>query len=161
MIVAFILNGEDVSLKADPLERLSDLLRDRFGISSLMCDCLEGVCGKCVVFLDGRLVNSCLVPAFKVRGSEVITYEGFKSTDAHEAVARAYEEAGVELCGFCDAAMLMATGSLLESSERPSDEEIKETMSSIYCRCTTPSLTLKAVRGAVESKMGGKYDRAR
>jgi carbon-monoxide dehydrogenase small subunit len=161
MIVEFILNGEDVSLKADPLERLSDLLRDRFGLSSLMSDCLEGICGKCVVFLNGRLVNSCLVPAFKVRGSEVITYEGFKSTDAHEAVARAFEEAGVELCGFCDAAMFLATASLLESNERPTDEDIKETMSSIYCRCTTPSITLKAVRGVIESKMGGKYDRAR
>ena len=161
MIVGFILNGEDVSLKADPLERLSDLLRERFGLPSLMSDCLEGVCGKCVVFLDGRLVNSCLVPAFKVRGSEVITYEGFKSTESHETVVRAFEEAGVELCGFCDAAMYLATASLLASSERPTDDDIKETMSSIYCRCTTPSVTLKAVRAAVESRMGGKYDRAR
>ena len=160
MTIDFILNGEDVSIKTDPLMRLSDLLRERFELSSLMSDCLGGICGKCIVFLDGKLVNSCLVPSFKVRGSEVITFEGFKNTEAHEAVARAFKESGVELCGFCDAAVFMAAGSLLDFSDRPTEEEIKETMSSVYCRCSTPSITLRAVRGAIESRMGGKYDRA-
>jgi len=161
MNIDFILNGEDVSVKAEPLERLSDLLRDSFGLQSLMSDCLGGVCGKCIVFLNGKLVNSCLVPAFKARGSEVISYEGFRSTESHEAVVRAFRESGAELCGFCDAAVYMAAGSLLDLAERPSDNDIKETMSSVYCRCSTPSMTLRAVRGAIESKMGGKYDRAR
>jgi len=161
MTLDFILNGEDVSIKAEPLERLSDLLRDRFGLSSLMSDCLDGICGKCILFLNGRLVNACLVPAFKVRGKEVITYEGFRSTEAHETVSRAFDAAGAELCGFCDAAVYMATGSLLDSAERVTDTDIKETMSSVYCRCATPSVTLKAVRNAIESTMGGKYDRAR
>ena len=126
-----------------------------------MSDCLGGICGKCIVLLDGVLVNSCLVPAFKVRGSEVVSYEGFINTDAHETVARAFREAGVELCGFCDAAVYMAAGSLLDLTNRPDDEVVKETMSSVYCRCSTPSITLRAVRGAIESRMGGKYDRAR
>ncbi len=157
MTIEFILNGEDVSVRADPLERLSDLLRERFGLSSLMSDCLGGICGKCIVLLDGLLVNSCLVPAFKVRGSEVISYERFSNTDSHEAVARAFKEAGVELCGFCDAAVFMAAGSLLDLPKQPDDDSIKEVMSSVYCRCSTPSLTLRAVRAAVESKSGVKY----
>lgn len=161
MIIDFILNGEDVSVKADPLERLSDLLREHFGLSSLMSDCLGGICGKCILFLNGRLVNSCLVPAFKARGSEVISYEGFKSTEAHETVTRAFSDSGAELCGFCDPAVYMAAGSLLESAERPTDMDIEETMSSVYCRCATPSVTLRATRSAIESRMGEKYDRAR
>lgn len=161
MIVNFILNGEDVSIKAEPLERLSDLLREQFGLSSLMSDCLDGICGKCIVFLDGSLVNSCLVPAFKIRGSEVITYEGFRSTQAHETVSKAFHDVGAELCGFCDAAVYLATGSLLEATEQVTDSDIKEIMSSVYCRCATPSVTLRAVRKALESTMGGKYDRAR
>lgn len=161
MNIDFILNGEDVSIKADPLERLSDMLRERFGLSSIMSDCLGGTCGKCVVYFNGRLVNSCLIPAFKVRGSEIISYEGFKSTEAHETVKRVFKENGVEFCGFCDAAMFMAADSLLESSERPSENDIKETMSSVYCRCTTPSITLKAVRRMIEARMGGEYKRAR
>ncbi|HPM73633.1 MAG TPA: 2Fe-2S iron-sulfur cluster-binding protein, partial [Spirochaetales bacterium] len=126
MIVEFILNGEDVSLKADPLERLSDLLRERFDLTSLMSDCREGVCGKCVVFLDGLLVNSCMVPAFKARGTEVVTYEGFKSTESFATVERSFREAGAELCGFCDSALFMAAGSLIEATVRPSEEEIME-----------------------------------
>ena len=161
MNIDFILNGEDVSIKADPLERLSDLLREGFCLSSLMSDCLGGICGKCIVYFNGRLVNSCLVPAFKVRGSEIISYEGFKSTEAHETVKRAFAENGVEFCGFCDAAMFMAADSLLESAERPSDDDIQETMSSVYCRCTTPSITLQAVRSMIEARMGGEYNRAR
>ena len=161
MTIDFILNGEDVSMKAEPLERLSELLRERFGLSSLLNDCLEGICGKCIVFLDGRLVNACLVPAFKARGSEVISYEGFRSTDSHETVAKAFRDAGASLCGFCDPAVMMAAGSLLDSNKRPNDEEIMETMSSVYCRCATPTTTLKAVRLAIESKLGGEYGRAR
>ena len=161
MTIDFILNGEDVSMKAEPLERLSELLRERFGLSSLMNDCLSGMCGKCIVFLGGRLVNACLVPAFKARGSEVISYEGFGSTETHETIVKAFKDAGVSLCGFCDAAVYMAAGSLLESGSRPSDDDIMETMSSVYCRCSTPSATLGAVRLAIESKMGGEYGRAR
>lgn len=161
MTVDFILNGDDVSIKAEPMERLSDLLRERFHMSSLLSDCLDGRCGKCLVFLDGHLVNSCLVPAFRVRGSEIITYEGFKSTDTHELVRSSLAEEGIESCGFCDAATYLAAGSLLDAPARPSDETIVETISSVYCRCATPSATLQAVHAAVDLKFGGKYGRTR
>ncbi|MBN2876005.1 MAG: 2Fe-2S iron-sulfur cluster binding domain-containing protein [Spirochaetales bacterium] len=161
MTIDFILNGEDVSVKAEPMDRLSELLRDRFGLSSVMNDCMEGSCGKCVVLLDGKLVNSCLVPAFKVRGREVISYEGFKSTDTHSTVDEAFKSTGVPLCGFCDAAVYMAAGTLLESAVRPDDDEILETMSSVYCRCALPSAILGAVRTALETRRGGEFGRAR
>lgn len=161
MNIAFILNGEDVSMKSDPLERLSDILRDHFFIKSVLSDCGAGTCGKCVVFWNGRLVNSCLIPAFKVRGSEVITYEGFMSTDSHATVKKAFAEADVELCGFCDAATYMAAGSLLDARSRPDETAILEMMSSVYCRCTTPSMTIRAVHRMLDSGITGKYGRAR
>lgn len=166
MNIIFILNGEDVSARAEPLMRLSDMLRDTFGLASLMSDCHSGVCGKCVVLLDGRLVNSCLVPAFRARGAEVVSYEGFSSTDDCETVKAAFAANGVELCGFCDPAVHMAAGSLLYAAgrkpeARPSDEEIADIMSSVYCRCHVPRAILKAARAAVDSRFGGAYDRAR
>ncbi len=160
MTIDFILNGEDVGVKADALERLSDILRERFDLSSTTSDCRSGICGKCVVFLDGRLVNSCLVPAFKVRGREIVSFEGFKSTDTYAECQRAFAQAGVEFCGFCDHAYAMALGALLDAQVRPSDSAIEETMSSVYCRCATPSTVLRAVRAAVETRYGGKYNRA-
>ncbi len=161
MIIDFILNGEDVSTQAEPMERLSDLLREKFQLSSLMSDCLEGRCGKCLVFLGGHLVNSCLVPAFRVRGTEIITYEGFKSTDTHDLVHTSFDQEGIELCGFCDAAVYMAAGSLLDAAVQPSEDRIMETISSVYCRCATPTATMQAIHAAVDLKFGGKYGRAR
>jgi len=161
MTIDFILNGEDVGVKAEPLERLSDILRDRFGLASAASDCRSGLCGKCVVFFNGRLVNSCLVPSFKLRGSEVISFEGFRSTDTYGACEQAFTQAGVEFCGYCDQAYAMALGALLDAPTRPSDGAIEEMMSSVYCRCATPSTILRAVKAAVESRFGGKYNRAR
>lgn len=161
MNIEFILNGEDVSIKAEPLERLSDILRERFSLHGVANDCRTGICGKCVVYMNSRLVNSCLIPAFKLRGSEIITYEGFKSTNTYIDCENAFAKTDVEFCGFCNQAYNMALGSLLDSITRPSDAVIEDTMSSVYCRCTTPSVILRAVKAAVESRFGGKFSRAR
>lgn len=160
MNVAFRLNGIDVSIVADPMERLSDILRDRYAMASLMNDCGIGMCGKCVVFLDGHAVPSCLVPAFRVRGRSVVTYEGFAGTAAHEKVKRAFSELDAELCGFCDAATYMAAGALINAAVKPSEEEITETMSSVYCRCASPSLVLAAAKKALEPKSPAGRNRA-
>lgn len=161
MNIDFILNGEDVSTSAEPMKRLSDLLREQPGITSVMSDCMEGTCGKCVVWLDGKLVNSCLVPAFRVRGKEVVTYEGFRNTEGFSTVAEAFEQTGTRLCGFCNSAVFMAAGSLLEGATRPDDTAVKETMSAVYCRCTVPSRTLRAAHAAVDARYGGEYNRGR
>lgn len=161
MNIDFILNGEDVSTSAEPTKRLSDLLREQLGITSVMSDCMDGTCGKCVVWLDGKLVNSCLIPAFRVRGKEVVTFEGFRNTEGHATVAAAFDQTGTRLCGFCDAAVFMAAGSLLEGTTRPDDTTVVETMSSVYCRCTVPSQNLRAAHAAVDARYGGEYDRGR
>lgn len=161
MIIDFILNGEDVSARADPLEPLSSILAGRFGLSSVPRDCGSGVCGKCAAFLDGRLVNSCLVPAFKARGSEVVTFEGFKSTPAHAIVKAAFDEAGAEPCPSCEAAKLLAIGSLLDSTAKPDEAMLAEAASSVYCRCSPPSATLAAARKAVDKGFGSGYGRNR
>lgn len=161
MIIDFILNGEDVSARADPLEPLSSILGGRFGLASVPRDCGTGTCGKCVAFLDGRLVNTCLVPAFKARGTEVVTYEGFKSTPSHAIVKAAFDEAGVEACPSCEAAKHMAIGSLLDAPARPDERTLLEAGSSIYCRCSSPSSTIAAARKAVEKGFGSGYGRTR
>ncbi len=160
MNVQFTLNGKSATLSVDPMERLSDALRDRCGIQSMMNDCGIGLCGKCAVFLDGQLVPSCLVPMFKVRGRTVVTWEGFRGTAAHAAAAKAFGELGVELCGFCDAATMMAAGSLVAAPHEPTESEIVETMSSVYCRCASPTTVLAAARRALEAKSGKGRSRA-
>jgi carbon-monoxide dehydrogenase small subunit len=111
--LSFILNGEDVSARVRTVDRLSDLLRDSFGLFGVRSDCRCGRCGRCLVFLDGRLVPSCMVPAFRVRGREVVTIEGFAQTDEYQDILEGFSAAGVSTCGFCEEGKMMAVAALL------------------------------------------------
>jgi aerobic carbon-monoxide dehydrogenase small subunit len=161
MTIEFILNGEDVTLKANPTDRLALILRDHFGLGSIVHDCGGGSCGKCMILLDGKTTLSCLLPVFRIRGSEVVTYEGFISTSEHELVRSAFNESGLTLCSYCTPARFMAAGSLLDRPSRPSETEVTETMSSVLCRCSPPSAVLRVVRGVIELNENRKYRRAR
>lgn len=160
MTVSFILNGEDVSANARSVDRLSDLLRDAFGLLGLHSDCRCGRCGRCLVFLDGRLVPSCIVPAFSVRGKEIVTIEGFVQTEEYRDVAEGFKSAGVETCGFCEAPKIMAMADLLDRRPRPSHREILEHMSVVPCRCTDPDAIVKAAQAVVERRARRIYRRA-
>ncbi len=160
MTVSFILNGEDVSAKARSVDRLSDLLREAFGLLGVRSDCRCGRCGRCLVFLDGRLVPSCIVPAFSVRGKEVVTIEGFAQTEDYREMVEGFAAAGVETCGFCEAPKIMAAAALLERTPRPLPREILEHTSSAPCRCTDPEAIVKAVQAVAELRARRLYRRA-
>ena len=160
MTIPFILNGEDVNAKARTVDRLSDVLRDGFGLIGVRSDCRCGRCGRCLVFLDGRLVPSCLVPAFSARGKEVVTIEGYALTEDYRDIAEGFKSAGVTTCGFCEAPKIMAAGALLERVPRPSPREILEHMSAAPCRCTDPDAIVKAVQAVVERRAKRIYRRA-
>jgi aerobic-type carbon monoxide dehydrogenase small subunit (CoxS/CutS family) len=160
MTVNFILNGEDVSAKTRSLDRLSDLLRDTFGLIGVRSDCRCGRCGRCLVFLDGRLVPSCIVPAFAARGKEVITIEGYAQTEDYIDITTGFLDAGVSSCGFCENAKIMAAGALLERIPQPSPREVLEQMSSAPCRCTDPETLVKAVLAVAERRARRLYHRA-
>jgi aerobic carbon-monoxide dehydrogenase small subunit len=158
--ISFILNGEDVSAKARSVDRLVDLLRESFRLLGPRADCRSGRCGRCLVFLDGRLVPSCLVPAFAARGREVVTIEGYAQTEDYADIAAGFLEAGVVTCGFCDNAKIMAAGALLEHVPRPTPREILEHMSAAPCRCTDPDAIVKAVLAVAERRARRLYRRA-
>jgi carbon-monoxide dehydrogenase small subunit len=160
MTISFILNGEDVSANARTVDRLSDLLRDAFGLLGLQSDCRCGRCGRCFVFLDGRLVPSCILPAFSVRGKEIVTIEGFAQTEEYRDVVEGFETAGLETCGFCKGPKILAMADLLERVPRPTPREVLAHMSSVPCRCTDPVALVEAARAIVERRAGRIYRRA-
>ena len=159
MTVSFILNGEDVSANARSVDRLSDLLRSAFSLLGVRSDCRFGRCGRCLLLLDGRLVPSCIVPAFNVRGKEVVTIEGFAQTEDYRDIVDGFESAGVETCGFCEGPKIMAIAALLERRPRPSQREILEHMSSAPCRCTDPEAIVRAVQAVAELRARRLYRR--
>jgi len=136
MKIEFILNDETKTVEVDPVRRLLDILREDFGLTSVKEGCGEGECGACVVLMDGKAVNSCLVPAGNIFGKRIVTLEGFRKTRRYKIIEESFLEAGSVQCGFCTPGFVMATESLLNENPHPTDKELKEGLSGNLCRCT-------------------------
>src|SRR5678816_4031721 len=134
--VACTVNGETRTLHAYPLERLLDVLREQLQLTGTKEGCGEGECGACSVFLNGELVNSCLVPAVQATGATIKTIEGISNGDQLAAVQQSFIEVGGAQCGICTPGMVLAAVDLLERNPQPSEQEIRTGLAGNLCRCT-------------------------
>ncbi|ADK80517.1 (2Fe-2S)-binding protein [Sediminispirochaeta smaragdinae] len=153
-LVSFTLNGKPVSVEADPLLRLLDLLREDLGLTGVKEGCGEGECGACSVLKDGKIVNSCLIPVATVAGCEIVTPEGLRDTDRGKCIVEAFAESGAVQCGFCTPGMMMATESLLRKNPDPSEAEVREGLSGNLCRCTGYDMIVRGVLLAANKGRG-------
>ena len=160
MTIGFILNGEDVTVQAGLDKRLVDILRDNFKLLGTKAGCRAGRCGSCSVIFNGKVVPSCLVSAFRVRGGEIITIEGFAQTDEYQDILTGFSRAGVENCGYCDAAKILATESLLERIARPSREDALAAFDGVLGRCPVPRILADGVAAAADIRQRRLYGRA-
>ena len=154
MKISFKLNGKPVSLELDPSMRLIDVIRDVLHLNGTKEGCGEGSCGACVVLMDGKSVNSCLLPVANVIGHEIVTIEGLKETKEFDVLQKAFAETNGQQCGFCTPGMIIAAYSLLKSNAHPSEEEIRAEMSGNLCRCTGYQAIVQAVLLASEEGEG-------
>lgn len=145
----FTLNGRPVSSASPPLARLLDVLRDEFLDISIKEGCGEGECGACAVLLDGRLVNSCLVPLGRVDGCAVVTLAGVRETPRGKALIEAFAREGAVQCGFCTPGLVMAAEALLAADSAPDGEAIRVAISGNLCRCTGYETIVRAIAAAV------------
>ncbi len=147
------INGITRTIDSHPLRRLLDILREDFGLMGTKEGCGEGECGACAVILDGRLVNSCMVPAMQLRGKSILTIEGLGVTEP-DLLQRAFVEEGAVQCGFCTPGMVMAARALFIRNKRPSREKIREALSGNLCRCTGYEQIIRAVLRASDEGYG-------
>lgn len=143
------LNGELRELHCLPGERLLDLLRG-LGLKGVKEGCGEGECGACAVILDGRLVNSCLVPALHVDGAELLTIEGAPADRVLSAVQESFARNGGVQCGICTPGMVLAAGALLKRQSHPDEDEIRRALAGNLCRCTGYVRIVDSVRDAAQ-----------
>jgi aerobic carbon-monoxide dehydrogenase small subunit len=131
------VNEQQRTLHAYPMERLLDVLREQLRLTGAKEGCGEGECGACTVVIDGRIVNSCLVPVAQVDGCSIKTIEGIAlSNDQLHKVQQAFIDCGGAQCGICTPGMVIAAVDLLEKNPSPSDAEIRNGLAGNLCRCT-------------------------
>jgi len=118
------------------MERLLDVLREQLHLTGTKEGWGEGECGACTVTIDGRIVNSCLVPVAQVAGASIKTIEGVASADQLHAVQQAFIDCGGAQCGICTPGMVMAAVDLLERNANPSEADIRTGLAGNLCRCT-------------------------
>jgi aerobic carbon-monoxide dehydrogenase small subunit len=133
--ISLTVNGEQKTIRAYPMERLLDVLR-QLGLTGAKEGCGEGECGSCSVLLNGDLVTSCLVPVLQAQNTNIVTIEGLAKNQHLHAVQTAFLDCGGAQCGICTPGIIMAACHLLNSNPRPTREEIKESLAGNLCRCT-------------------------
>lgn len=144
------VNGKPVEVNTDPSRTLLSLLRDELKLKSPKEACGQGDCGACVVLLDGKAVNSCLVLAAQAQGAEVLTIEGLAEGGKLHPLQQNFIDNWAFQCGYCTSGMLMSVYGLLLENPKPTREEIKTAISGNLCRCTGYEEIIEAVEQTAE-----------
>ena len=150
MQIDFTLNGKPLSLDVPPQELLSELLRERLGLTGTHVGCDTSQCGACVVHVDGNSVKSCTTLALQVAGAKVTTIEGLaKDGQLHAMQEGFWEKHGLQ-CGFCTPGMIMSACHLLKDNPSPTEQEIRQGLEGNICRCTGYQNIVRAVQFAAQ-----------
>jgi carbon-monoxide dehydrogenase small subunit len=148
MLLNFELNGQPVSLAAEPDRRLIDLLREDLGLTGTKEGCGEGECGACTVLLDGEAVHACLTLAAHLPGRSVITIEGLAESGELTYLQRCFVEETAVQCGYCTTGMIMSAKALLLRNPHPGEAEIRTALAGNLCRCSGYGQIISAVTRA-------------
>ena len=160
MKIQIILNGSPREFDVHPMKRMLDVLREDAGLLGAKEGCGEGECGACAVLMDGRLVDTCLIPAIQMAGSEVRTIEDLEDGDGTlDDLQRIFLEEGAVHCGFCTPGMIMAAVALLLHNPHPTEMEVRTGLAGNICRCTGYEKICRAVQRAADAGYGERIVR--
>ena len=150
MVIIFRVNGDPVEVALKSGDRLlSDVLREDLRLTGTKVGCGIGACGTCTVIMDGEPIAACLQLAALCEGADIRTVEGLGSPDALHPVQQAFVNRSALQCGICIPGHIMAACALLEKNPRPTEEEIRASIDSVYCRCTGYARIEEAYREAI------------
>lgn len=144
----FEVNGAARHITTDPERPLLDVLREDLDLTGAKYGCGEGQCRACTVLLDGKPVTSCLTPVKLAEGKKVTTIEGIGNDARLHKVQQAFIDESAMQCGYCVPGMILRTVALLETTPKPSDDQIVNALNGNLCRCCGYPAILAAVRRA-------------
>ena len=146
--IRMTVNGQVHEGRCETRKLLVDFLREDLGLTGTHIGCEHGVCGACTVLVNGEAARSCLMLAVQANGAELVTIEGLmKDGNLHALQAAFHEHHGLQ-CGFCTPGMLLTALDLLRTNPRPTQDEIRQGLSAVLCRCTGYQGIIKAVEAA-------------
>lgn len=153
--IEFTLNGAAAQADPVPGERLSETLREGLGRRDVKIGCNAGDCGACTVLVDGEPVCACLVPTHQVQGRGVETLSGLVGTDADaRRLAESFQDHGAAQCGICTPGMMVSAVALLRRVPQPDEDQVKDALGGVLCRCTGYRKIIDAVRAAPHALNG-------
>jgi len=151
--ITLIINDNKRNIPAGRQESLLDVLR-RLSYWSVKRGCDTGNCGVCTVLVDGIPKRSCIVKASNLDNHTITTVEGISKNGRLHPIQNAFTETGAVQCGFCTPALILVTKALLDSNPNPSDNEIRDALSIVLCRCTGYVRVIEAVQRAAATLRG-------
>ncbi len=147
------VNGKTHALDLDPSTPLLYVLADDLGLKGPKFGCGLAQCGACTVIVNGRAIRSCITPVSKVAGAEITTLEGLGTEEHPHPLQQAFIDEQAAQCGFCLNGVIMCAKALLDANPKPSDEEIRQALSGVLCRCFTHVRMIRAVKRYAERRV--------
>jgi len=144
------VNGTSRTYDGDPTQPLLWYLRDELTLTGTKFGCGISACGACTVHVDGQAIQSCVTPMNAVAGKQVTTIEGLSARGDH-VVQKAWADADVAQCGYCQSGQMMAAAALLKQTPHPSETDIDNAMSLVICRCGTYTRIRAAIVAAAKA----------
>src|SRR5215472_6811005 len=154
-LIELRVNSRTHELAVQPNALLLDVLRQELGLTGSKRACDDSSCGACTVQVDGVPMLACTMLAASYQGREITTVEGVSERGGLAALQKAYGDFGGSQCGFCTPGFMMTVRWLLANNPDPTEEEVRETLSSNLCRCTGYVQMYKAIRTAIAAEQEG------
>jgi carbon-monoxide dehydrogenase small subunit/2-furoyl-CoA dehydrogenase 2Fe-2S iron sulfur subunit len=152
--IRLTVNGVPQHGRCEPRKLLVDFLREDLGLTGTHAGCEHGLCGACTIHIDGEAARSCTTLAVQADGAEIVTVEGLARGNALHPLQQAFHECHALQCGFCTPGMLMTAADFLNVNPAPTEDEVREAMSAVVCRCT-------GYQGIVDAVLKVARERAR
>jgi nicotinate dehydrogenase subunit A len=142
------VNGKVHAIDADPDMPLLYALKNDVGLNNPQFGCGLAQCGACTVHLNGQAIRSCITPVSAVGDGKVVTLSDLGTPERPHPLQTAYVEEQVTQCGYCINGWVMTAAAFLRDNKKPTDDQIKEALQGIKCRCGTHMSIFRAVKRA-------------
>ena len=144
--ISLKVNGRVHTVNVDPETPLLYVLSDELQLRGPKFGCGLAQCGACTVMMQGRAVRSCVLPVGAVQQQEIVTLEGLGTPENPHAIQEAFIQEGAAQCGFCLSGVILTAKALLDENPKASDEQIREALSTVLCRCFAHTRMMSAIK---------------